>query len=591
MSDPVLVTNPARPREHGSGFVIRRLDGAGVQVLTCSHVVRALGAEGLQVAGKSATVVIDLVDQGVDLAVLAVPGLTDPAPFELARGRVGEEVELLGFEPGGGGPLAVPHRARLVQSSLTALGGHNRPAWQLELADGDVEGGHSGGPVIGAATGKVVGVIAMGPEQPGGRDGVAVAIENLRLWPDAPLIAGRAASPAAEDSSGSSLLPELVRPAKRWWWIAVLAGGIAIGGASLTLRAWSSTSPTAGCAIPDLRESYDQAKVETWCPDVVDGATPCVQSFDDGSVITGHCDGTDVTGEWSARDPTGFERWHARFAAPGQHPTAVFVRNTRSSVPRVTDQLVLTQGLLTAGDKVIDASRSELQCQPRFGGAAIVTRDRPDLAESESEVRLTLPTGVMRCSLDGDVATSCAIGEQEVLGPMAVAAYRRLRDAEDQIRGCNVPTLPGLPQCGDGVKSGVEECDNRGPVESATCDLDCTKSVCGDGLVNRAAGEQCDPGPGGESFTCNRNCTLSRCGDGVRNQTAGEACDPPPTVGTRRCETNCRPPVCGDGLVNRASGEQCDEGPQTTRCTRDCKLQLGPPAVPGSSPLTPPRSH
>ncbi len=593
MPNPVLVTNPARPRDHGSGFVIRRLDGGGVQVVTCSHVVRALGATGLQVAGQPASVVIDLVDQGVDLAVLAVPGLTEPGPLDLAAGRVDDAVEVVGFEPGGGGPLAVPHRARLVAASLTAIGGHNRPAWQLELTDGDIEGGHSGGPVIAVATGKVVGVISMGPEQQGGRDGVAVAIENLRLWPDAPVIAGRALTPLPDDSSSSSRLPAIVRPVRRsihhvrrWWWVIALSGATAIGGASLTLRAWSSTSPTAGCAIPDLRESYDQAPLATWCPDTVDGATPCVQRFDDGGVITGHCQGTDVAGDWAARDATGVERWHARFAAPGQHPTAVLVLNTRSSVPRVTIQETLTRGVLTDGGKVIDASHVELQCQPRSGGAAMVSRDVPDVAEGDSEVRLTLPTGVMRCSIHDDVATSCRIGDQQVIGPMAAAAYQRLVDAEDQIRGCNVPKLPALPECGDGFKSGTEACDNRGPVESATCDVDCTRPVCGDGLINHAAGEVCDDH--GESPRCDKDCTLPRCGDGVINHAFGERCETTAAGGTATCDNDCTLPMCGDGVVNAAAHEQCDPGAarETAECTATCTRQRHP-AVPVRVPGSP----
>jgi hypothetical protein len=47
--------------------------------------------------------------------------------------------------------------------------------------------------------------------------------------------------------------------------------------------------------------------------------------------------------------------------------------------------------------------------------------------------------------------------------------------------------------CGDGVKqAAAEECDSKG--ESATCDRDCTKVVCGDRLVNHAAKEVCDDG-------------------------------------------------------------------------------------------------
>ncbi len=44
--------------------------------------------------------------------------------------------------------------------------------------------------------------------------------------------------------------------------------------------------------------------------------------------------------------------------------------------------------------------------------------------------------------------------------------------------------------CGNGKKDGSEECDTGGM--SATCDADCSLPVCGDSVVNAAAGEQCD---------------------------------------------------------------------------------------------------
>jgi hypothetical protein len=46
------------------------------------------------------------------------------------------------------------------------------------------------------------------------------------------------------------------------------------------------------------------------------------------------------------------------------------------------------------------------------------------------------------------------------------------------------------PTCGDGVVDPGEDCDDKG--ESATCNADCTKSMCGDGILNTTAGEACD---------------------------------------------------------------------------------------------------
>ncbi|HVV82470.1 MAG TPA: serine protease [Kofleriaceae bacterium] len=588
MNDPVLVTNPARPRDHGSGFVIRRLDGGVAQVLTCSHVVRSLGAEGIQVAGQPASLVIDLSSEGVDLAVLAVPGLAEPSAFVLACGAVGDEVELLGFEPAGGGPIAVPHRGRITKASLTAIGGHNRAAWQLELADGDIEGGHSGGPVVRVETGQVVGVIAMGPEKQGGNDGVAVAIENLSLWKDAPAIAARptatSAAAAASAAESSSLLPSMMRPVgARWWWLVVATAGVLAGGIVLGVRAWRSpSSPGAPsqCAIPDVREAYTDAPVEDWCPDALVGDEACVRTFDDGSVITGHCHGTDAIGAWASRDVRGADRWTAELAAAGKHPTAVFTTTTERTVGAgtVTEQHVLTRDVDPAGGAVHASIHDELSCEPsnRRTSAAVLTRDQADAGQQVFDVKLTVSDGVLRCHLASDpastgvVATSCRIGDQEVTGPRAIAAYSRFLDAEDQLRECIIPKRPSLPACGDGVTSGVEQCDNPGAVESATCDIDCTFPLCGDGLVNHAKGEQCDPGTvGRDSPSCNKDCTLPGCGDHYVNKAAGEACDP---GGTATCDGDCTKPLCGDGVVNHAAGEACDPGAahETDTCNFNC---------------------
>ena len=47
--------------------------------------------------------------------------------------------------------------------------------------------------------------------------------------------------------------------------------------------------------------------------------------------------------------------------------------------------------------------------------------------------------------------------------------------------------------CGDGIVGADEACDGGGAA-TADCDLDCTAVVCGDEVVNAAAGETCDDG-------------------------------------------------------------------------------------------------
>jgi hypothetical protein len=61
-----------------------------------------------------------------------------------------------------------------------------------------------------------------------------------------------------------------------------------------------------------------------------------------------------------------------------------------------------------------------------------------------------------------------------------------------------------LPSCGDGVVQPGEDCDTGR--ESATCNEDCTTAMCGDGVVNAAAGEQCDAI--NKSVFCTTACKL-----------------------------------------------------------------------------------
>ncbi len=584
MNDPVLVTNPARPRDHGSGFVIRMLEGAGAQVVTCAHVVRTLGAEGLLVAGQPAKVIVDLAAEGVDLAVLAVPGLTEPQASELERGTLGDEVELLGFEPAGGGPLAVPHRGRLAKSSLTALAGRNRPAWHLQLGDGEIEGGHSGGPVVSVRSGKVVGVIAMGPDQQGGRDGVAVAIENLRLWPDAPAVVGRAPTPAPDESSGDSLLPEMLRPARRWWrrwgWLTLIAGVVAIGGAGLAMRSWSSPStspPTASrCAIPDLRASFDTAPVETWCPDDLVGGVECARTFADRTTVAGRCQGTEAVGDWRAVDGEGRVRWEAHFDPTGRRRTgtwterrdepsgAVFTATNRYELPVPGDPARLRTSRV-----------EEWRCR-RATGDSTFSSEQQDLTVLAYVETLSVPGGSFVCSVSRvggiAVATECRRGLRKVSGAAAVDAHVSMLDSLRAIQNCQDTALPELPACGDGIPNTGEQCDDGQP--SRTCNADCTTARCGDGILNRLAEETCDPGSAGETGSCNRNCTAVRCGDGVLNKAAREVCDPAPATGTKKCEKKtCQAPRCGDGIVNSQAGEQCEvsSAAGAPHCTSKCK--------------------
>ncbi|MBL8973393.1 MAG: DUF4215 domain-containing protein, partial [Myxococcales bacterium] len=90
---------------------------------------------------------------------------------------------------------------------------------------------------------------------------------------------------------------------------------------------------------------------------------------------------------------------------------------------------------------------------------------------------------------------------------------------------------------GDGfIQEGVETCDDK--VETKTCDKDCSAAMCGDGLLNVAAGEVCDDGNAVDTDACLPTCVAAKCGDG-KVQAGVEECDD----GNANANDGCSP-VC-----------------------------------------------
>ena len=65
--------------------------------------------------------------------------------------------------------------------------------------------------------------------------------------------------------------------------------------------------------------------------------------------------------------------------------------------------------------------------------------------------------------------------------------------------------LPTVPVCGDGYKQGTEECDDKNRVNDDACSNVCKIAVCGDSIVQPAT-EQCDDGNTANGDDCSSSC-------------------------------------------------------------------------------------
>jgi cysteine-rich repeat protein len=143
------------------------------------------------------------------------------------------------------------------------------------------------------------------------------------------------------------------------------------------------------------------------------------------------------------------------------------------------------------------------------------------------------------------------------------------------------------PACGDGHWNEVagEECDDGNTSVNDACPsgpkTPCKLARCGDGFLHVGV-EDCKPrlGPTGmpiDSASCDRDCTFPACGDGIHNTETSEACDDGNRLNIDACLDglggHCRLATCGDGFVYLGV-EQCDDGNTDTGdlCPAACRL-------------------
>jgi cysteine-rich repeat protein len=137
--------------------------------------------------------------------------------------------------------------------------------------------------------------------------------------------------------------------------------------------------------------------------------------------------------------------------------------------------------------------------------------------------------------------------------------------------------------CDDGNLIDGDGCSSTGKLENGqacTGDRDCMSLLCRDGTCQPyTSNDQC-----GSNQCKDGNC-VDICGNGVVDAAAGEECDEGPQNSNfepNRCRTDCRNPACGDGIADR--NEQCDDGNRVSGdgCDRQCRIEVQSPINPGN---------
>lgn len=184
----VLITSyDADNLNFGTGYIIRRA-GDTAYILTCAHVVRDVGEEAIKVNNEKGELVVSGDHLNLDLAVVKVEGMSKTAciPDRWDGSRDLEtEFQLAGFH-------SFDRKAKsfAIQELKGALGGLTQittrtpfnptRAWKLILADGDIQDGYSGAPVVEPDTGAVLGIVSHRVQK---GVGIAISIEQLdRIW-------------------------------------------------------------------------------------------------------------------------------------------------------------------------------------------------------------------------------------------------------------------------------------------------------------------------------------------------------------------------------------------------------------------------
>jgi fibro-slime domain-containing protein len=194
-------------------------------------------------------------------------------------------------------------------------------------------------------------------------------------------------------------------------------------------------------------------------------------------------------------------------------------------------------------------------------------------------------TGSVTLGTAADPANTFGLEAGRVYEIVVFQAERHTSRSQYQLTlsGFNVPKSECKTQCGDGVATYDEECDEGEANVAASgygqCTTECVRGpYCGDGV--KQAQEECDDGLlAGGYGQCGAGCKIdSYCGDGVKQ--AEEECDDGVLAGGYgQCGAGCVvQAICGDGVV-QAPHENCDDGNLTSNdgCSATCSGEVKTP--------------
>jgi len=157
MNDSILLITNKEKSKLGTGFVID-LDEAGVYVITCGHVVNGIENETI-VDGKSAIVLDNKYEEGIDLAILYVEGLK-AEPLPISATEVISTVEVRGYSELLGDPKLEPISNISAKTDVSIRKSDECKIDALSLSPPEpIQSGYSGSPVICQHSKCVVGVV------------------------------------------------------------------------------------------------------------------------------------------------------------------------------------------------------------------------------------------------------------------------------------------------------------------------------------------------------------------------------------------------------------------------------------------------